>query len=280
MANIFLSYSSADKSVVKNIASLLENQGWTVWWDRDIPVGKNFETVIENELDAANCVVVVWTSKSVNSEWVRSEASEAVRQNKLIPIVLEQVELPLSHRNMEAALLFNWNGIDDHPELEPFFKSIKRLIPTLNIQDANSIHNQGNLNKSKSQQNTNAIQSSKNKLIVISLISILILSLAGYFVWKKNASQKEGYIIEMSGIVKSPKGLPIKDVQIIVEGTSHKTVSNQSGEYELKLTEFLPGEEITISTSHPNFENSFFFFKPSSEHIEDFEIYLNPKELK
>ena len=56
MANIFLSYSSADKSVVKNIASLLENQGWTVWWDRDIPVGKNFETVIENELDAANCV--------------------------------------------------------------------------------------------------------------------------------------------------------------------------------------------------------------------------------
>ena len=40
MADIFLSYSSEDKSKVRLIAYALEKMGWTVWWDRKIGAGK------------------------------------------------------------------------------------------------------------------------------------------------------------------------------------------------------------------------------------------------
>jgi hypothetical protein len=43
MADIFISYSSEDKTYVKGIAGMLEQQGWTVWWDRDIPIGQRFD---------------------------------------------------------------------------------------------------------------------------------------------------------------------------------------------------------------------------------------------
>ncbi|RYZ24866.1 MAG: toll/interleukin-1 receptor domain-containing protein, partial [Chitinophagaceae bacterium] len=77
MADIFLSYSSADKSNVKVIADLLESKGWTTWWDRQIPIGQHFDTVIEKELHNSGCIVVIWTGKSVASEWVKNEAAEA-----------------------------------------------------------------------------------------------------------------------------------------------------------------------------------------------------------
>ncbi|MEJ0105081.1 MAG: toll/interleukin-1 receptor domain-containing protein [Bacteroidota bacterium] len=59
MADIFISYSSEDKTVVKRIAGLLENKGWSVWWDRQIPIGQKYDTVIENELHGAACVLVI-----------------------------------------------------------------------------------------------------------------------------------------------------------------------------------------------------------------------------
>ncbi len=33
MADIFGSYTRADQEIVRSIVSLLEAQGWSVWWD-------------------------------------------------------------------------------------------------------------------------------------------------------------------------------------------------------------------------------------------------------
>ncbi|HYO22302.1 MAG TPA: toll/interleukin-1 receptor domain-containing protein, partial [Flavisolibacter sp.] len=105
MADIFLSYSSADKSTVKVIATLLESKGWTTWWDRQIPIGQQYDNVIEKELNNAGCVVVIWTQKSVSSEWVKTEAAEAAGRGVLVPVMLEPVSIPLAFRRTEAAML-------------------------------------------------------------------------------------------------------------------------------------------------------------------------------
>jgi hypothetical protein len=50
MSDIFLSFSSADRDRARQLAELLERQGWSVWWDRTIPPGSSFDQVIEQAL--------------------------------------------------------------------------------------------------------------------------------------------------------------------------------------------------------------------------------------
>jgi len=128
MADIFISYSSTDKTIVKRLAQLLEQKGWSVWWDRQIPIGQQYDTVIETELQKASCVLVVWTQRSIASEWVKNEASEAAAKGKLVPVMLESLELPLAFKRTETALLFNWDGEANHPELELLFQSISHMM--------------------------------------------------------------------------------------------------------------------------------------------------------
>jgi TIR domain len=143
MADIFISYSSEDKTIVKQIAGLLENKGWSVWWDRQIPIGQKYDTVIENELHKSACVLVIWTQRSVASEWVKNEANKAVQENKLVPLVLEKVTLPLSFSRIESAMLIDWNGETDHPELQILYTSIDNILhhknePLLRNDDTDS----------------------------------------------------------------------------------------------------------------------------------------------
>ena len=52
-------------------------EGWSVFWDRKIPVGKTWEEMLEEEFASACSLVVVWSKHSVKSKWVREEANEA-----------------------------------------------------------------------------------------------------------------------------------------------------------------------------------------------------------
>ena len=129
MADIFISYAGEDRQRIEELADALEHAGWTVWWAPEIPVGRPYDEVIEEELHAARCVIVVWTTSSVRSQWVRSEATVGQQRKVLVPVKFDAVELPLGFNLAQTADLSDWKLGARHQEFERLQESIARLAP-------------------------------------------------------------------------------------------------------------------------------------------------------
>lgn len=140
MTDIFISYASEDRERAKQIAAALTGRGWSVWWDRQIPFGKTFDRVIEENLAQAKCVVVLWTKHSVKSPWVRAEASDGVGREMLFPVMLERdLKLPLQFKMLQAANLADWHPDEPHEEFRRLLESIESRLISPPVNGAKSL---------------------------------------------------------------------------------------------------------------------------------------------
>jgi hypothetical protein len=128
MSDIFLSYKREDRNRAKALAEALENAGWSVWWDPQLRSGEHFDDVIERELISAKCVVVVWSNRSVRSQYVKDEAAYALKLNKLIPVAIDEVELPFRYQGLQTAMLTGWSGSPSFPEFEKLLADLTSII--------------------------------------------------------------------------------------------------------------------------------------------------------
>ena len=126
--DIFISYASEDRLAAERLAEALRREGWSVWWDPDIPPGDVWDELIEQELAAVCCVVVLWSASSVQKQWVKAEAAEAAARGILVPALIEDVRPPLAFRQIEAARLCDWRGEVDHREFQQLLGTISRLV--------------------------------------------------------------------------------------------------------------------------------------------------------
>jgi DNA-binding response OmpR family regulator len=108
--DLFLSYSRQDTAKIETLATTLQQLGWSVWWDREIRAGSSFDRVIEQALTNARAVIVAWSKHSVESDWVRAEAAHALESNKLLPIRLDKIPLPLRFIHVHTIDLSDWTG--------------------------------------------------------------------------------------------------------------------------------------------------------------------------
>jgi len=113
-ASIFISYASEDREKARRLARIFEGEGWRVWWDRDIDLGVPFDSSIHEAIQAASCVVVLWSRHAVESTWVRAEAKVGFDREVLVPVLLEHVPLPMPYNLLQAADLADWHGERDH----------------------------------------------------------------------------------------------------------------------------------------------------------------------
>ena len=110
VADVFISYAREDRETAARLAEAFQQEGLTVWWDREIGAGAEFRKLIERELEAARCVVVAWSKASRESSFVADEASWADERKALVPVWIEKVRAPLGFGQLHTEDLTGWSG--------------------------------------------------------------------------------------------------------------------------------------------------------------------------
>ena len=93
--DVFISYSHKDKKVVDAICHFLEDKKIRCWIaPRDIPAGQEYAEAIETAINNVNAFILVCSSHSLHSQFVRKETNLAVSDNKsIIPFLIEDCSL-------------------------------------------------------------------------------------------------------------------------------------------------------------------------------------------
>jgi TIR domain len=113
MADVFVSYARKNRPRVAEVSGALEASGYSLWWDRQIETGADYGMLIEEEIEAARCVLVAWSAQARQSLWVRAEANEALDSGKLVQIALDETRLPLPFTMLHFLDFSTWRGARD-----------------------------------------------------------------------------------------------------------------------------------------------------------------------
>jgi TIR domain len=128
MSDIFVSYAREDRDTAERIAQHFGGQGWDVFWDQHIRGSLPFAKVIERELEAARCVVVLLSRATADSAWVPEEAAVARRRRVLLPVLIEDMEVPFGYQTIQTLSLSGWDGGPGHPGLKRLTDDVDKLV--------------------------------------------------------------------------------------------------------------------------------------------------------
>ena len=82
-------------------------------------------------MDAAKCIVVLWSKQSIHSNWVLEEADIGKRRGILVPAKIDPVVPPLGFGLIQAADLTDWDSDTTHAEFENFLTAISDIVRPL-----------------------------------------------------------------------------------------------------------------------------------------------------
>jgi serine/threonine-protein kinase len=130
MSDVFVSYKAEDRPRVAPLVEALESEGLSVWWDTQIAAGSEWRQDIQEQLDAARCVIVVWSKRSVGPEgrFVRDEASRAQRRGTYLPVRIDRVEPPLGFGELHAIPLHDLKGAKSDARYRTLLDAVRAVM--------------------------------------------------------------------------------------------------------------------------------------------------------
>jgi hypothetical protein len=99
------------------------------WWAA-------LDETIEQELKTAKCLMVIWSANSVGNRWVRTEADEGLKRHILVPVAIDDAEIPLAFRLIQIVDLSNWAGGSEVARTQELNAAVNRVLqsaPTADI---------------------------------------------------------------------------------------------------------------------------------------------------
>src|SRR5215211_1931643 len=86
-SQIFISYSSLNRPFAVKIYNDLLSAGYWVWMDPKLKPAEKWEPQIEDNLRKSETFIVLISSESIDSEWVKHEGSMAFALNQdIVPV--------------------------------------------------------------------------------------------------------------------------------------------------------------------------------------------------
>lgn len=125
--NVFVSYSRQDIEVARSIRNALRAERFQIWWDEDLYAGDSWREKIDEALMAAAVVLVLWSRHSVESDWVKHEASIAKARGILAHARLDDITVPGIFDSMQAEDLTTWNGNEEEIGFRKLVKAINSI---------------------------------------------------------------------------------------------------------------------------------------------------------
>jgi TolB-like protein len=126
--DIFISYSRDDQATARRFAEGFEREGFSVWWDQALDPGDAYDHVTEKALKEAKAVAVLWSTKSVESRWVRAEATLANRNQTLLPAMIEACERPIMFELTHTVDLSHWRGDPKDREWQTYIAGVRKFV--------------------------------------------------------------------------------------------------------------------------------------------------------
>jgi adenylate cyclase len=127
MSDVFVSYARPDEPRAQQVSDLLREVGYRVWRDDELPAHRAYAEVIEERLNGAKAVIVLWSAESVRSQWVRAEADTARSAGTLIQVTLDGAIPPLPFNQIQCADLSAWEGDVEGPGWRKLAASVRAL---------------------------------------------------------------------------------------------------------------------------------------------------------
>ena len=128
MSDIFISYSRAKDAEARRISACLQDLGYSVWRDVDLPAHRPYGEVTEERLRAAKAVVVIWSAEAVKSQWVRAEADVARVASTLVQLTIDGSLPPIPFNQIQCADMRGWTGDPSHTGWRTVAASVAELV--------------------------------------------------------------------------------------------------------------------------------------------------------
>lgn len=245
MPDVFLSYSREDQATARRYADALACEGFSVWWDQSLAAGEHYDKVTEQALREAKAVVVLWSRHSVDSRWVRAEATIADRNGTLVPAMIEPCTRPVMFELTQTAELAHWKGDSDDPAWQSFRASVRRFVGAGLPRDAlpaaveASAPRRGHFGR---------------RALAISAVALLLLAGAGYW-WSRDRGAVPG----------SSGGAAAAPIRILVLPFVNQTADPEREYIADGLTRELPAQLQQVKGLNPLGSATSFFYKSSKE---------------
>lgn len=141
MAQIFISYSRADRQFVDQFIPLIRRVygNDSLWFDEDIHGGANWWQMILNEINKCDVFIYLVSNESIESPYCQAELREALRLNKqILPVIvrrlkpnyLDSVSEDLAQVLKNTQYIDMSRGFSDPNILSSLYASLTRLMNT------------------------------------------------------------------------------------------------------------------------------------------------------
>jgi formylglycine-generating enzyme required for sulfatase activity len=243
--DVFISYSSKNKTAADAICHVLEENSIKCWMaPRDIPPGSEYGDMIDDAIKSAKIVVVIFSKTAADSPWVKGELNVAFEEQKtIIPFRLDTT--PLKGQNRVMLNQKHW--IDAFPDYEEKFADlVSAVLHSLDKTTEKQVEPTNSANKIKT----------KSRIILIIILLVIIVGSCAVLLalHKKTFSyNRNGLMIESVSNLTNEQCVileSILDNMVLIEGGSFLMGNNYSNPEYLTALDSLSIYPHTVELSN------------------------------